>query len=57
MFKESARESKTPENIDVEQLTKRIIKALHELQYGEIVIKVQNGKVIWLDRYERERLG
>ena len=44
-------------HLEVEQLMGKIIKALDGLHYGEIVIKVQGGKVIWVDRYERERLG
>lgn len=57
MVKESAQESKTPTNIDVEQLLEKIVKALDGLQYGEVIIKVQGGKVIWVDRHERERVG
>lgn len=32
-------------------------KALEEVKYGEIIIKVQNGKPIFVDKYERERVG
>lgn len=35
----------------------RISKALKGLKCGEVVIKVQGGKVIYVDRYERERIG
>lgn len=32
-------------------------KALSEIHYGEVIIRVKNGKVIWVDRHERERVG
>ena len=35
----------------------RVSKALDQIRYGEIVIKVQGGKPIWVDKYERERVG
>lgn len=30
---------------------------MDQIQYGEIIIKVQGGKPIWVDKYERERVG
>lgn len=42
---------------EVEEVLQRVRRALEGLEYGEVVLKVQGGKVIWVDRYERERLG
>lgn len=41
---------------DPDQVLDKITKALEGLKYGEVVIKVQGGKVIFVDRYERERI-
>jgi hypothetical protein len=41
---------------DPDQVLDKIIKALEGLKYGEVVIKVQGGKVVFVDRYERERI-
>lgn len=54
MSKESAHKT-TPE--EAKKLMEKILHCLSDLQYGEIVIKVQGGKVIWVDKHERERLG
>jgi len=35
----------------------KIRRALESIQYGEVIIKVQGGKPIWVDKYERERVG
>jgi len=29
-------------------------KALGEIKYSEIIIKMQDGKPVWVDKYERE---
>ncbi len=34
-----------------------IVKALMEVQYGEINIKMQAGKAVWVDSIKRERVG
>ena len=34
-----------------------VVKALTEVQYGEINIKVQAGKAQWVDSVKRERVG
>lgn len=44
-------------NISKEGVLMRVSRALDEIQYGEIVIKVQGGKAIWVDKHERERVG
>lgn len=36
---------------------KRVALALDQIQYGEIIIKIQGGKPVWVDKYERERVG
>ncbi|MFX4262177.1 YezD family protein [Pelotomaculum propionicicum] len=41
---------------DPDQVLDKITKALEGLKYGEVVIKVQGGKVVFVDRYERERI-
>lgn len=42
---------------NINNILDKVIKALSNLQFGEVVIKVQGGKVIWIDKYERERIG
>lgn len=44
-------------NMSKDQVLRLVSKALDRIQYGEIIIKVQGGKPIWVDRYERERVG
>ncbi|OQA07146.1 MAG: hypothetical protein BWY65_01984 [Firmicutes bacterium ADurb.Bin373] len=39
---------------DSDKVLYKIAKALEGLKYGEVVIKVQGGKVVFVDRYERE---
>ena len=43
--------------MSISEALKRIEAALKSIQYGEIIIKVQNGKPIFVDKYERERVG
>ena len=43
--------------LSIEQTLEAVKKALKQIQYGEIVIKVQAGKPIWVDKHERERVG
>lgn len=35
----------------------KVAKAMKEVEFGEIIIKMQGGKPIWVDKYERERVG
>lgn len=35
----------------------KVARGMAEVGYGEVIIKVQGGKVVWVDRYERERVG
>lgn len=42
---------------NIEEILQKVAKALEGLEYGEVVIKVQGGKVVFVDRYERERVG
>lgn len=57
LTKDSSQDSKPQVKVDMEQIMEKVIKALEGLEYGEVVIKVQGGKVIWVDRHERERVG
>jgi len=41
---------------DSDKVLDKIAKALEGLKYGEVVIKVQGGNVVFVDRYERERI-
>lgn len=41
----------------ISEAVKKVEEALKTIKYGEIIIKVQNGKPIFVDKYERERVG
>lgn len=43
--------------LSVREALKLVEEALESIKYGEIIIKVQNGKPIFVDKYERERVG
>lgn len=43
--------------ITIEKTLDAVKKALEEVNYGEIIIKMQDGKPVWVDKYERERVG
>lgn len=43
--------------MSISETVKRVEDALRSIKYGEIIIKVQNGKPIFVDKYERERVG
>lgn len=40
-----------------EEALEAVKKALEEVKYGEIIIKMQDGNPVWVDKYERERVG
>lgn len=40
-----------------EKTLEAVKKALEEVKYGEIIIKMQDGNPVWVDKYERERVG
>lgn len=42
---------------DLNEVLQKVAKALDGMEYGEVMIKVQGGKVVFVDRYERERVG
>ena len=42
---------------NIDEVLQKVAKALAGLEFGEVVIKVQGGKVIFVDRHERERVG
>lgn len=37
-----------------DKMLEAVRKALDEVKYGEIIIKMQDGKPVWVDKYERE---
>lgn len=41
----------------IENTLPKVRRALESIQYGEVIIKVEGGKPIWVDKYERERVG
>lgn len=41
----------------IEDAFRRVRKAIGEIRYGEVIVKVEAGKPIWVDKYERERVG
>lgn len=41
----------------IEEALPKVRRALESIEYGEVIIKVQGGKPIWVDKYERERVG
>jgi hypothetical protein len=43
--------------LSIEDAVSRVRKALAEIGYGEVVVKVEAGKPIWVDKHERERVG
>jgi hypothetical protein len=43
--------------LSIREALNRVEEALKSIKYGEIIIKVQNGKPIFVDKYERERVG
>jgi hypothetical protein len=44
-------------SLSIREALTRVEEALKTIKYGEIIIKVQNGKPIFVDKYERERVG
>lgn len=48
---------KQDRSLSVEEAIRRVKKALEDIQYGEIIIKIQGGKPIFVDKFERERVG
>ena len=46
-----------PVGMSIEQALNKVRKGLEQIRYGEIVVKVENGKPIWVDKHERERVG
>ena len=44
-------------SMSISETLKKVEEALKSIKYGEIIIKVQNGKPIFVDKYERERVG
>ena len=47
----------TQQDIDRHKLFAQLCEALDKVRYGEIIVKVENGKVIWIETRERQRVG
>jgi hypothetical protein len=41
----------------ISEALRKVELALKSMKYGEIAIRVQNGKSIFVDKYQRERVG
>lgn len=54
---EERRNIEKQREITREEALRLVARALEEVEYGEIIVKVQAGKVMWVDKYERERVG
>lgn len=50
-------EANVDPQIAIEDALQRVRKALTQIRYGEVIIKVEAGKPIWVDKFERERVG
>lgn len=46
-----------PEPISRESALQKVAEALERLQYGEIVIKVVNGRPEWVEVHEKTRVS
>jgi len=46
-----------PRETSIQRTLRLVEKAIREMQYGEVIIKLQGGKVIFVDKFERERVG
>ena len=40
-----------------QETLRRVAQALDTIQYGEVVIKIQGGKPVLVERREQERVG
>ena len=47
----------TNQPLSKDEALRRVAQALDTLQFGEITIKVEQGKPIWVDVHERYRVG
>lgn len=43
--------------MSIEKALQNVRKGLEQIRFGEIIVKVENGKPIWVDKHERERVG
>lgn len=43
--------------LSIEEAVTKVRTALTQIRYGEVIVKVEGGKPIWVDRHERERVG
>jgi len=54
---EECRNSAKEKELSREEALRRVARALDEIQYGEVIVKIQAGRVMWVDKHERERVG
>ena len=47
----------TQQQLDQHALFAKVCEALAKVRYGEITLKVEAGKVLWIETRERERVG
>lgn len=47
----------TQQQLDQHALFAKVCEALAKVRYGEIVIKVEDHKAVWLEAHLKERLG
>jgi len=47
----------TQQQIDRQTLFARLCDALDKVQYGQIIIKVEDHKAVWLEAHTKERIG
>jgi hypothetical protein len=45
------------EGIEISEALRKVELAFKSMKYGEIAVKVRNGKPIFVDKLERERVG
>jgi Uncharacterized small protein (DUF2292). len=49
--------SNESKELSIEEALRRVRKGLEQIKFGEIIVKVENGKPVWVDKHERERVG
>jgi len=58
MSRENMEERRSePREMSIRRTLRLVERALREVEYGEVIINLQAGKVIFVDKHERERVG
>jgi len=52
-----AEQRSEPRETSIRRTLRLVERALREVEYGEVIVKLQAGKVIFVDKHERERVG